>query len=375
MNITKTGVQLRRRRSGPVPYGVRPDQLPRALFVAELFADQLVHIAQDSFRGSAAATALARLGAPVMVRSDGEDDEIEALVRLRDGSLALIDAGYGDVRVDVAASTRGAADAGAKLIRDRLRTEPTAPDRVPVVFWMRGDTSGDVRHREIEAPAFDAIAANYPCAVRSELGRLLAIAKPEDGRLILWRGAPGTGKSHALRALARAWAPWCSAHFILDPGELLGRGGAYLLDVLSWDGDDKRRWRLIVLEDAGELIAADARATTGEALSRLLNVTDGLLGQGTNTLLLITTNEPLGRLHPAALRPGRCLANIEFGPFPAAEADAWLAAHGVTRVRGTPATLAELFNGTLDEPQLAGAAARQRFGFARALDDDPTRSS
>jgi hypothetical protein len=72
----------------------------------------------------------------------------------------------------------------------------------------------------------------------------------------------GTGKSRALRALARAWAPWCSSHFIMDPEELLGRGGAYLLDVLSWDGDDEDRWRLVILEDAGELIATDARAFT-----------------------------------------------------------------------------------------------------------------
>jgi hypothetical protein len=31
---------------------------------------------------------------------------------------------------------------------------------------------------------------------------------------------------------------------------------------LSWDGDDEDRWRLVILEDAGELIATDARAFT-----------------------------------------------------------------------------------------------------------------
>ena len=83
----------------------------------------------------------------------------------------------------------------------------------------------------------------------------------------------------------------------MDPEELLGQGGAYMLDVLTWDGADEDRWRLLILEDAGELITADARAMSGRALSRLLNVTDGLLGQGTRTMLLITTNEP-GRTAP-----------------------------------------------------------------------------
>ena len=62
----------------------------------------------------------------------------------------------------------------------------------------------------------------------------------------------------------------------------------------------------MVLEDTGELLAEDAHTRTGQALSRLLNVTDGVLGQGMNTIVLVSTNEPLGRLHPAIRRAGRC---------------------------------------------------------------------
>ena len=174
------------------------------------------------------------------------------------------------------------------------------------------------------------------------------------------------------RALAGAWAPWCSAHVIMDPDELLGRGGAYMLDVLSWNGGEQDRWRLLILEDAGELIAADARSVAGQAVSRLLNVADGLIGQGTNTLLLITTNEPVGRLHPAVRRPGRCLADIEFVPFSAAEACSWLTARGRTRDVDSPITLAELFDEAAETPQVT-ADGVPRFGFARALDEDPRR--
>jgi SpoVK/Ycf46/Vps4 family AAA+-type ATPase len=71
-------------------------------------------------------------------------------------------------------------------------------------------------------------------------------------------------------------------------------------------------WRLIVIEDADELLRADAKRETGQSLSRLLNLADGFIGRGLRTLIMITTNEPLGRLHPAVVRPGRCLAEIEF---------------------------------------------------------------
>jgi hypothetical protein len=358
--------------------GVRPQLLPQSLFVAGLLERSLPHIAQDSFRGVSTGAKLAELGQPILVRADPKGDEVEALLRLPDGSIALIDGGHSHVTVEVAAATRQAADDAVRRLRRVLaKTEPR-PERVSFAFWMKGEFGGDVRHRAIEAPAFDEIADNYSAPVRASLQRLIDLRAPERGRLILWRGDPGTGKSHALRALARAWAPWCSAHFIMDPEELLGRGGGYMLDVLSWDGDEgEDRWRLVVLEDAGELIAADARAVTGQALSRLLNVADGILGQGTRTLLLITTNEPVKRLHPAARRPGRCLADLEFTAFSTAEANVWLAAHGHQRRVDRPAPLAELFGhvaGDRDDGELE--PEEPGFGFARALvrSREPLRS-
>ena len=62
-----------------------------------------------------------------------------------------------------------------------------------------------------------------------------------------------------------------------------------------------------------------------------------MLGQGRQVLVAITTNEDLRRLHPAVVRPGRCLAHIEIGPLSPAEASAALG-----RPVPRPVTLAEL---------------------------------
>jgi hypothetical protein len=60
-------------------------------------------------------------------------------------------------------------------------------------------------------------------------------------------------------------------------------------------------------------------------LARLLNLVDGLIGQGLRIGVLITTNDPLSGFPPAVSRPGRCGAAIAFDAFGQEEADQWLA--------------------------------------------------
>jgi hypothetical protein len=372
-NITKTAVSLSPRVARRLEFA-RPGAVVRALFVTELLERQLSHIAQDRFPGSPSSDQLAELGRLALLRADGSGNEIEALLHLPGDRIAFVDVDYGTVTIEVAGAEHSKVQAIGSELRTRLASSTPAPDGISVAFWIRGEQGGDVRHREIDAPKLEQIASNYSADVRDALERLAAIRAPERGRLILWRGEPGTGKSHALRALVRAWAPWCSAHFVIDPEDLL-TGGAYMLDVLAWEDDDQDRWRLLILEDAGELIASDARAVAGHALSRLLNVADGLLGQGTRTLILITTNEPVKRLHPATRRAGRCLAEIEFAPLPVAEANAWLVAHGHDQRVEVPTAIADLFSRSTSVPVRNEEPGPARFGFARALDGADARDS
>jgi hypothetical protein len=73
----------------------------------------------------------------------------------------------------------------------------------------------------------------------------------------------------------------------------------------------------------------------------LLNLCDGILGHGLRVLVLLTTNEDVGRLHPAITRPGRCLSQIGFETFSPAAARRWLGDAAAAPERAT--TLAELF--------------------------------
>jgi hypothetical protein len=261
------------------------------------------------------------------------------VVRRRPEVQVLITAESADLADEILAGMRAA----APVVR-----HPAELARL--TMWTGGSAGSPSRYRRwVDAPYWESIEANYPHDVRGPLGRLMAMEEPpaQGGRLLLLYGDPGTGKTTAIRSLAREWAAWSDVHFVLDPEEFFGSPD-YLMHVVAaeeewWERNrsQERRWKLIVVEDADELIRADAGRTSGASLGRLLNLTDGILGHGMRVLLLITTNEPVRALHPAVVRAGRCLADVRFRPFTRPEGAAWL--DGTDRLPAGDITLAELY--------------------------------
>lgn len=277
------------------------------------------------------------------------DDSWTVLRRaMLDGGSNLIYAIRGGVRVlvtctpltssvEIAASEWAAVAAVADEIEPRLNaTAQPPPSHVDVRLWHKSANISINGRRTIQAPEWGEVRHLYPAAVAAAIDELTTFCDdPRLGRLMLWHGQPGTGKTSAIRALLRAWEGRCQGQVIVDP-ELFFCDPGYMADLLASNKPDQ--WRLIIAEDCDRYLTTDSSGASGGTLGQLLNLTDGLIGQGSNTLVLVTTNMNIRRIHPALLRPGRCRSNIEFTNLTATEASQ------VTGQPGTPSmSLADAF--------------------------------
>ncbi len=253
-------------------------------------------------------------------------------------------------------------------------------EKLDIRFWFGSKQGGGKAfQRRLVTPDWSNLRSNYAARTRNSLDQLMGFDPTSPGQLLLWTGKPGTGKTFALRSLAYAWREWCRIDVILDPERFLGDGEYLASSLLRSDADDvietilaeegikvkpKPTWRMLVLEDAGELIAEDAKAETGQGLSRLLNLTDGLLGQGLQILTMITTNEEIKDLHPAIARPGRCASSLLFEPLSAKESKSWLEKHNLPSNGHGEQTLADLYAKLNEESYARMPKAGEAFGFA-----------
>jgi hypothetical protein len=198
---------------------------------------------------------------------------------------------------------------------DSYRVE-VEEDSVVMAFWMAGSHGMTSYEQNLTFPDLYDMLPQYPDEVGRAVKDLAESSPPKGGNVILFHGPPGTGKTTAIRSLAKAWAETVTFNVIVEP-DIVFRSFGNIYQMM--DSSSSKR-QVFVIEDSDEMIRADAADRSGQSLSKLLNLTDGLIGQGMDFTVIITTNEPIERLHPALIRPGRCLADLHFRSLTKAEA-------------------------------------------------------
>jgi hypothetical protein len=138
-------------------------------------------------------------------------------------------------------------------------------------------------------------------------------SKNPSGRLAIFDGVPGTGKTFMIRGLL-ASVP--DALFVLVPANLiseLANPGMInaLLETRRNKGDHAT---VFIVEDADDCLGSRDSSNVN-AVSALLNLGDGIIGALMDIRLVCTTNLKNDELDEAVTRPGRLSRKIHVGPL------------------------------------------------------------
>ncbi len=251
-----------------------------------------------------------------------------------------------------------------QLVNDSIKNIAVISDTVSMSFWYAAQHGPTYITKNINVPSLDmSLLSNYPKSTKQKLEKLATSVVPTNGKILLLHGLPGTGKTYIIRYLSNFWKNNCTFHYISDPENFFGSVN-YLMTVVGTNdlqpadkynykensSNSETKYNVLILEDAGSYIELNEKGVQETSLTKLLNLTDGLLGQGLNLLMIISTNKEYNKLNPAIYRAGRCIDNIEFVEFNSHEANKWFESHGRSDlITKTPMLLADMY-ATLANP-------------------------
>ena len=156
------------------------------------------------------------------------------------------------------------------------------------------------------------------------------------GRLTIFDGPPGSGKTHLIRAFINdikngifVFVPPSIVDFLSSP-ELLP------MLIKKKSSSQIEGPIVFIFEDADNILTARTKDNLS-VISTLLNMTSGLLGSMLDIRASATTNSPTGDIDPALLRPGRLSVHSTVGNLNSHEATkVYKRLTGATRIKIVP---------------------------------------
>lgn len=195
------------------------------------------------------------------------------------------------------------------------------------------------------------IELNYGKELIEKKDTLIKKLNEDQSGLALFSGPPGTGKSTFIKYISTQtsrkiiYLPSTSAESLTDPG------------FLTFISDHKNC--ILLLEDA-EKVLRSRDIQENHAISNILNITDGLLGDCLNIFIIATFNTTRDEIDSALLRKGRLIIEHEFNKLPPENCNKIFENLGIERKVQEPLSLADIYN---QDDNFIKKENKQKIGF------------
>ena len=185
------------------------------------------------------------------------------------------------------------------------------PDFEPSPIFMIAESQDEV-YIEEQGELYVPINRNlYSQKVLTQYDKCISDLKTNypSGRISIFDGPPGSGKTFLIRALITEMGKECV--FVVVPPSLVAKIGepSFATALMRQKRVSGSKPIVLILEDADVLVSNRLRETM-DAISSALNMGDGILGDMFNIRLVITTNQPVINIDPALMRPGRISSQV-----------------------------------------------------------------
>lgn len=202
------------------------------------------------------------------------------------------------------------------------------------------------------------VNTNYNDSFRETWDLTINAIDNDERGLILLHGVPGSGKSHVLKQII---ARGGTRKIVYIPSYL-----ATSLSDPSFIGFVRKQMSnaVLVIED-GEDVLVSREIASNPAVTNILQISDGILGDALNMLIISTFNTDLSRIDEALQRKGRMIAEYEFKELEIGKAEALvdsLFGEDNGLVLPKELTLANLFTLEKNQPKTA-PVQRMKVGF------------
>jgi len=175
-----------------------------------------------------------------------------------------------------------------------------------------------------------------------------------DKGIILFHGDPGTGKTTYIKLLINLiqnkevlFIPPSMAEVLSDPS------------IITFLMEHKNS--ILLIEDAEKVVGSRDDKGSQVAVSNILNLTDGILGDCLNVQVIATFNMPREKIDPALLRKGRLIAEHKFDKLSIEDTNTLLKKLGKERVSNEGLSLADIYNIDTDSNRIS--VAPRKIGF------------